>query len=112
MTAVLACVDGLNDYDTDFTTAAVSGADMKTAYEVGRGMVRRITEAEPANSPEALAGETDVSPASTTASPGLAADESEREPAVAFEAERGPEDVPAPRRMRFVFAPGSEEAST
>lgn len=36
---VLACVDGLNDYDEDYTDAAMVVAGMKSDYVVGRGMV-------------------------------------------------------------------------
>jgi hypothetical protein len=39
---VLACVDGLNDYDEDYNIVAVSGSAMKTAYQVGRGFARDI----------------------------------------------------------------------
>ena len=34
---ILACVDGLNDYDEDFTDAALAVDAIKTAYKVGRG---------------------------------------------------------------------------
>lgn len=36
---VLACVDGLNDYDEDYTDAAMVVSGMKSDYVVGRGMV-------------------------------------------------------------------------
>ncbi len=36
---VLACLDGLNDYDEDYTDAAMVVAGMKSDYVVGRGMV-------------------------------------------------------------------------
>lgn len=49
---VLACVDGLNDYDDDYTVAEVCGADMKTAYQVGRGFVQKVLDAAP-DTPEA-----------------------------------------------------------
>ena len=39
---VLACVDGLNDYDGDFTQ--VSGEAVKTAYQVGKGMLYHLQE--------------------------------------------------------------------
>ncbi len=39
---VLANVDGLNDYDGDFTDAALSSAPMKTAYEVGKGYAAKL----------------------------------------------------------------------
>lgn len=37
---VLACVDGLNDYDLDYTDAATVVKDLKTAWQVGRGYLR------------------------------------------------------------------------
>jgi len=37
---VLACVDGLNDYDGDFTKGATGNGVIRTAYQVGRGIVR------------------------------------------------------------------------
>lgn len=39
---VLACVDGLNDYDDDYTH--VSGEAVKTAYQVGKGMLYHLQE--------------------------------------------------------------------
>lgn len=43
---VLACVDGLNDYDGDFTDAAMVRTGMKTAYQVGKGMLSHLQELE------------------------------------------------------------------
>ncbi|NRG18370.1 DUF3306 domain-containing protein [Rhizobiales bacterium] len=42
---VLACVDGLNDYDEDFRIASHVGDQVKSAWEVGRGYARKL-EAE------------------------------------------------------------------
>jgi hypothetical protein len=39
---VLACLDGLNDYDDDFTDVATVFPDMKTAYQVGKGMLAHL----------------------------------------------------------------------
>ena len=41
---VLANLDGLNDYDTDFTGDSVPLGTLKTAYEVGRGFAARTLE--------------------------------------------------------------------
>ncbi|MBT8408019.1 MAG: DUF3306 domain-containing protein [Alphaproteobacteria bacterium] len=41
---VLACVDGLNDYDDDFNSAAENVTVFKTAYQVGKGMLSHIEE--------------------------------------------------------------------
>ena len=40
----LACLDGLNDYDGDFTGTGVAQGGLKTAYQVGRGLLGRIAE--------------------------------------------------------------------
>lgn len=40
---VLACVDGLNDYDLDYTDAATVVKDLKTTWQIGRGY---LTEEE------------------------------------------------------------------
>lgn len=69
----LACLDGLNDYDGDFTGTGVPAGGLKTSYEVGRGLLRRIAEAAdeaevaeaPASEPavrEAAAEEPPVAP--------------------------------------------------
>jgi len=63
---VLACLDGLNDYDEDYTDAAMVVAGMKSDYVVGRGMVdyeaeeakkRAAEEAEEANAVASADGE-------------------------------------------------------
>lgn len=46
---VLAVLDGLNDYDEDFTNAAATGA-VKTLYKVGQGLIDRTAKVdEPVN---------------------------------------------------------------
>ena len=55
---VLANLDGLNDYDDDFTDAATVVAGLKTLYKVGKGFVAE-EEAEKADDPPA---ETDAGP--------------------------------------------------
>ena len=53
---VLACVDGLNDYDGDYTNAATDMPGVKTAYMVGKGMkahVEALAEAERAKDAQA-----------------------------------------------------------
>ncbi|QFS83954.1 hypothetical protein FIU97_14485 [Roseivivax sp. THAF40] len=39
---VLACVDGLNDYDDDYTNAATDMPGVKTAYQIGKGMKAHV----------------------------------------------------------------------
>ncbi len=52
----LACVDGLNDYDGDFTGTGVGEGGLRTAYTVGRGFVRALAEtSEPTDAPEPAA---------------------------------------------------------
>lgn len=41
---VLANLDGLNDYDGDFTESGVAGGVLKTAYRAGKGYLRDLAE--------------------------------------------------------------------
>jgi hypothetical protein len=50
---VLANLDGLNDYDTDFTGDTVAPGMLRTAYQVGLGIVRSAAETEPTAAPQA-----------------------------------------------------------
>lgn len=43
---VLACVDGLNDYDDDYLTGSVGQGAIKTTYQVGKGMLAHLLEVE------------------------------------------------------------------
>jgi hypothetical protein len=43
---VLANLDGLNDYDTDYTDKATVVPDLRTAYQVGRGFLNRVAPAD------------------------------------------------------------------
>ncbi|MCG6883485.1 MAG: DUF3306 domain-containing protein [Silicimonas sp.] len=45
---VLANLDGLNDYDDDFTSPELTKKVLATAYQVGRGFVSQIVEPEAA----------------------------------------------------------------
>ncbi len=68
---VFANLDGLNDYDEDFTAAAAALEGVKTLYQVGKGMVL------PEEPPEELAGEgpADADPAAETGEPLAEAEE-------------------------------------
>ncbi|WP_422071360.1 DUF3306 domain-containing protein [Tranquillimonas rosea] len=94
---VLACVDGLNDYDDDYTGGGVATGTLKTAYRVGEGLARRLTEPREPDAAEeppvpAAAEEPDVAVA--------AAPEETDTPDEAPESA----EPPAPRRrMRFAF---------
>ncbi len=48
----LAVLDGLNDYDDDFAGGFVKPGTLKTAYEVGKGIVRQVAEADPEDGAE------------------------------------------------------------
>ncbi len=53
---VLACLDGLNDYDTDFTDAATCTPDLKTTYQVGKGLLAHLEHVgRPEDPPETAA---------------------------------------------------------
>lgn len=43
---VLANLDGLNDYDGDFTNAATDAPGVKTTYQVGKGLLRHVQALE------------------------------------------------------------------
>ncbi|WP_176250061.1 DUF3306 domain-containing protein [Sulfitobacter sp. HGT1] len=43
---VLACVDGLNDYDDDYLTGSTGQGPIKTSYQVGKGMLYHLLEME------------------------------------------------------------------
>jgi hypothetical protein len=110
---VLACVDGLNEYDDDYRAAMLLQEPIKTAYQVGKGMLKHIEEME-RKAQAAEAQDVEEEPAvEETEEPAIAQEPEAREeqPAVqvALMAEDDAEDVsfPAPRRMRFRF----EEAS-
>ncbi|WP_459033989.1 DUF3306 domain-containing protein [Roseivivax sp. CAU 1761] len=61
---VLACLDGLNDYDGDYTNAATDAPGVKTAYQVGRGLTRHVEEMARqkslAENPEAVPADADA----------------------------------------------------
>jgi hypothetical protein len=92
---VLANLDGLVDHGEDLTDAAVVVADMKTSYQVGRGIVSQVLALAEAAEVEAVTG-TDA------AEEPEAEVFAEAEPEVAADA---PEPQAAtPRHMRFVFS--------
>lgn len=116
----LACLDGLNDYDSDFTDAATCVDVLKTAYKVGRGFLPDPEpEAGPAAPDTAHAGASEPvvepapapsvrppeSPARATR-PVLAAETDAAEAPQGSSGDADPDhDTPrATRRMRFTFA--------
>ena len=65
--SVFANLDGLNDYDEDFTDAATVLSEIKTAYKVGKGMVgdesEETTAAPETEEPAGAEGEVAPEPA-------------------------------------------------
>lgn len=41
---VLACVDGLNDYDDDYLTGSYGNKPVQTSYQVGKGLLAHVLE--------------------------------------------------------------------
>ena len=116
---LLANVDGLVDYGEDFTDAACVIKNMKTAYQVGKGMTEHVEEMERQAALEAaeeedgegdegddLLAEADEDDASVDEAEAEAEDEIEVE-TIAYEAPDvgvEAEELSAPRRrMRFEF---------
>ena len=62
---VFANVDGLNDYDEDFARMGL-GKVVQTAYQVGKGMIGREEEPEPAEDSDLAAGSEHVEDIGTT----------------------------------------------
>ena len=70
---VLACVDGLNDYDDDFTSPEMTKKVLATAYKVGRGFLPPEPEPEILQeNTEDLPGEADDSPEVVAEEPAVA----------------------------------------
>ncbi|MHA3977173.1 DUF3306 domain-containing protein [Halovulum sp. GXIMD14794] len=66
---VLANLDGLNDYDGDYTNAATDAPGLKTAYRVGKGLLKHVevlaAEAEAKAEVAARAEDTEAGPEGT-----------------------------------------------
>jgi hypothetical protein len=98
---VLACLDGLNDYDDDYLTGSTGNGPLKTAYQVGKGLMAHVDAQKAASADAAPIAEFDApeEEAQTLA---------EAPDAVAVPAPDEPDAVteavtPTPRRMRFHF---------
>ncbi len=50
---VLACVDGLNDYDDDYLSGSFGNAPVQTSYQVGKGLLAHVLEIARADEVEA-----------------------------------------------------------
>ncbi len=106
---VLACVDGLNDYDDDYLTGSTGQGVIKTTYQVGKGMLAHLVEMErqkEARAAPVLVAADDVEDIEVEA-------EAEQIDAPASEVQAAPDDehqfaeqqdeAPRPRRMQFQF---------
>lgn len=106
---VLANIDGLVDYADDYTDSAMVVPDMKTAYQVGKGMLAHVEEM--ARQAEALANPPASEESEVVAGVEVEAEQADTEMALAeatpdaeAEAEDGSDaTAPARRRMRFQF---------
>ena len=97
---VLACVDGLNDYDDDYLTGSFGQDPIKTTYQVGKGMLAHLLEVErqkeAALIPDAIE--------EVVAEPECQTTEDDAYVAVVEDApEPMEEPMPTPRRMQFQF---------
>lgn len=95
---VLANLDGLNDYDEDFTSPELTQKVLATAYQVGRGFVSQVAEVEPVadEEPEQAVEEADREEVEIAAIP--SGNQVSADTVVHNE---DPDPAPRPRRMRF-----------
>jgi hypothetical protein len=111
---VLACLDGLNDYDTDYLTGSTGQGIIKTSYQVGRGLLAHVEkvaeEAAAKDAAELTASDglrEDVVPADfAVANASEAPEEVKNVSTLDMAEDSDDEDAPsarAPRRMRFEF---------
>lgn len=98
---VLANLDGLNDYDDDFTSPELTQKVLATAYKVGRGIlsdpVEPVEAVQPVEVSEGAAGPMTEEVPSEDAEP----DTVEGEPVAVTVVTDPDEPVLRPRRMRF-----------
>jgi hypothetical protein len=113
----LAVLDGLNDYDGDYTGGTVPKGTLKTAYRVGEGIVRKVVEASEdkdlAEAPPPAPGPAVRPPDPAESVPPEPAPEPEDSPAeqvaeAAAPPEEEPPAMPSRRRMVFRSADGNE----
>lgn len=110
---VLACVDGLNDYDGDYLTGSTGQGAIKTSYQVGKGMLAHLLEMEKQN--EAQSGSEVAVTDDQQEAVVLSAQADERVTDEAADAVNAPPaeiveepaTMPLPRRMTFQFGDGT-----
>jgi len=110
---VLANVDNLVDYGEDFKAESIAGAVIKTAYQVGKGMLKHTDEMEKQAREAALAEAETGDPAVDEITEETSPEETPPEEILIAQAEYvsplsddTDEETPAPqvkRRMRFAF---------
>ena len=97
---VLACVDGLNDYDEDYLTGSFGNDPIKTTYQVGKGLLAHVLEMERqskcVDEPADVVAEEDEEYEVVTAA-------EERESTVQEPADDADPVAYRPRRMSFQF---------
>ena len=94
---VLACLDGLNDYDADYLTGSTGQGVIQTTYQVGKGLLAHVEKLAADVVDEAEEVRTDED--GTAPAPEA---EEVAPVAVAAAEEEAPPALP-PRRMRFAF---------
>lgn len=108
---VLACVDGLNDYDDDYLIGSTGQGAIKTGYQVGKGMLAHLLADDrqqivsTVDTPEPSEPEVEVE---VEVEEGVEMEEPqstiEMEPEIAaLDAVPSDIEAPAPRRMQFQF---------
>jgi len=109
---VLANVDHLVDYGEDFTKGGTLGVAIKTAYQVGKGMLKHVEEMEAQAAPDDTAPEEVIE--EVAEEPDVTIEEIAKEDSVVTSPPEGPAetlaeqpeepDFAVKRRMRFQFA--------
>jgi hypothetical protein len=104
---VLANLDGLNNYDTDFRQSDIPGIEVKTGYQVGIGFARVALEPVSATEPEPetiTEPAPDDSPLPKTIQPELSSESPSGSDADALDTQVEVYDAPVNRgRMRFAY---------
>ena len=109
--SVLACVDGLNDYDDDYLTGSYGQGPISTTYQVGKGMLSHLLEME--RQKEALLSQIEEDATSEVSEEHLDSEEQEGlvitqiDAILPLESEIEMQEaepmMPTPRRMTFHF---------
>ncbi|MCQ0092324.1 DUF3306 domain-containing protein [Roseovarius sp. M141] len=105
---VLACVDGLNDYDDDYLAGSYGNAPIQTSYQVGKGLLAHVLEvAQPQESSDddltPLDKEEKSAQYDTDRDPVVADEMQAPDPAADMEPAPQDADHGKPRRMVFHF---------